>query len=122
MLFSKSKKNKYQNQLIKKDGIRYQSKKEYSRFLDLKEQEKSGEISGLTLKPTFILLENFTDRDGKKHRSIKMVPDFMYIKDGVTIVEDVKGSQFLTKRMYDYQIKKKLLLCKYPDIKFEEYY
>lgn len=118
------KKSKYKNHIIKKDGVIYQSKKEYLRYLILKHQEKTGIISDLIIKPTFILIDSFIDSDGKKHRAKKMVPDFQYFRksDNKTVVEDVKADMALTKKMSNYQTKKKLFLSKYPQFKFEEYY
>jgi hypothetical protein len=53
-----------------------------------------------------------------------MVPDFQYFRksDNKTVVEDVKADLSLTKKMSNYQTKKKLFLSKYPQYKFEEYY
>lgn len=89
------------------DGIRFDSKKEANRYLELKLLKLGGNISHLELQPEFIIHDGFECR-GKKYRVIKYRADFKYIENGQTIVEDVKG--FKTPV---YNIKKKMFLKKY---------
>ena len=109
-----NKTNKYSNAKVKIDGIKFDSKKEANRYLELKMLERAGVISNLILQPKFLLQESFK-RNGKTHRAIFYVADFEYIKDGKRIVEDVKG--FKTDV---YKLKKKLFLAKYPQVEFKE--
>lgn len=97
---------------IKTDG--YDSRKEARRAAELKLLLKAGNITDLTEQPRFLLQEGFTYR-GKSVRRIEYVADFMYLQDGKTVVEDVKGMQTDV-----YKIKKKLFLKKYPTIDFRE--
>lgn len=91
------------------DGHTFDSKREGERYCELKLLEKANEIRNLELQPRFLLQDKFKDRNGKTHRKIEYVADFMYIdKDGKKIVEDVKGM------MTDvYKLKKKLFLNLY---------
>lgn len=69
----------------------------------------AGEITDLILQPSFELQEKFTDRTGKRHRSIKYVADFLYKENGHTVVEEVKGY----KKNKVWLLKQKLFLFKY---------
>lgn len=111
----KKKKSKYNNNKCVVDGINFDSEAEAKRYSVLKLLERSGAISNLELQPEFILQEGFRDRTGKKHIAIKYKADFKYMKNGTTIIEDKKG--FKTKV---YNMKKKMLLFKHPDITFIE--
>jgi len=82
------------------DGIRFHSKKEASRYKDLKLLETAGEIENLRLQVPYILIPK-----QKGERECKYYADFVYEQDGQTIVEDAKGA-----RMKEYIIKRKLML------------
>lgn len=101
--------SKYRAKKTVVDGIKFDSKREAERYCELKLLEKAKEIRNLELQPRFLLQDKFKDRNGKTHRKIEYVADFMYIdKDGKKIVEDVKGM------MTDvYKLKKKLFLNLY---------
>lgn len=111
----KPKKNKYNAKKTVIDGIRFDSKKEGHRYRELKLQQKAGYISNLELQPEFVLQEKFKSH-GKTIRKIVYKADFRYKKNGVIVVEDVKGF----KKNPVYLIKKKLLLFKFPGINFVE--
>lgn len=103
--------SKYRAKKTVVDGIKFDSKREAERYCELKLLEKAKEIRNLELQPRFLLQDKFKDRNGKTHRKIEYVADFMYIdKDGKKIVEDVKG--VLTDV---YKIKKKMFLKKYDE-------
>jgi len=95
--------NKYHNKITYVDGIRFMSKRESQRYLELKALERSGIIRDLKLQPRFPLVFN----------DIKIctyVADFQYvdIKKNCEVVEDVKG--VLTAV---YRLKKKLMKAGY---------
>lgn len=92
----------------------FHSGKEAARYRDLKQQEMVGIISDLELQPKFELQSGFTHK-GKRYRPIFYIADFRYKKDGIEIVEDVKGYHTDV-----YKLKKKLFLKKYNDINFFE--
>ena len=102
--------NKYYNQETIVDGIKFQSKKEAQRYLELKLLQKAGEISNVELQPKFILQEKFKKK-GKTYREINYIADFKYIENGQVVVEDVKGLKTDV-----FQIKHKLFEYKYLDL------
>ncbi len=100
--------NKYRNKKTIIKGIEFSSIKESERFLELSQWQKEDRIRDLKLQPTFVLQKGFVDLQGRKHRPITYIADFMYWEPGnpeFMIVEDVKG--FSTEV---YKIKKKLFL------------
>ena len=103
--------NKYHNTKI--NG--YDSIKEYSRGLELRQWQKKGKISKLEKQKIFVLQESFKNNQNKTIRSIKYIVDYFYIENGIEVAEDVKG--FKTDV---YKIKAKLFQKKYPNIKFIE--
>jgi len=109
------KRHKYNAKKVVVDGIKFDSKKEAKRYIELKTLEKVGKIRELKLQPVFLLQEGFY-RNGKAIRQITYRADFEYIDErGQRVVEDVKGVKTDV-----YKIKKKLFLKKYPEIEFRE--
>lgn len=90
-------------------GIKFDSKKEANRYLELKAYEQLGAIQKLQLQVPFILIEK-----SKYGRQIKYVADFVYFKNGEKIVEDVKGVKTPI-----YRLKKRMIAEKY-DILIQE--
>ena len=121
-------KNKYHSRKISRDGMTFDSLKEYRRYCELALLEKAGQITGLKLQVPFELLpaqyETF-ERYGKKGQRLKdgsrciekaviYKADFVYEENGKIIVEDTKG--FKTK---DYILKRKMMLY-FHGIKIKE--
>jgi hypothetical protein len=103
--------SKYKAKKTEIDGITFDSKAEAKRYQELKLLEKAGQIKHLSLQPRFTLQEGFVNsHTGKIERKIEYVADFMYLENGVIIVEDVKGM-----KTSDYKIKRKLFIHKYQD-------
>lgn len=103
------------------DGVKKikDSKKEYRRMLQLKEQQKEGLISELKESVTFVLQDSIVGEDGKViERAIKYIADFTYNEKGRKIVEDVKSE--ITKKKDAYIIKRKLFKKKFPEYEFRE--
>lgn len=97
--------SKYHSRKITKDGMTFDSVKEYRRFCELSLLEKAGAIADLKRQVKFELIPS-QRVDGKvAERPCTYVADFVYQEGGRTIVEDTKG--FKTK---DYIIKRKLML------------
>lgn len=105
--------NKYKNIKTKVDGIKFDSKAEAKRYIELKMLLKGKYITDLELQPKFELQPKYINNKREHIRAIIYKADFMYIENGITIVEDVKGVE--TK---DFKLKKKILEYKYPDIDF----
>lgn len=98
--------NKYGAQATEVCGIRFDSKAEAKRYLQLRAMEQAGEIAGLEVQVPFDLIPAL-DVGGRKERSVRYVADFRYVKDGETVVEDTKSAPTKTK---EYTIKRKLML------------
>ena len=113
------KRNKYGSKKVVRDGMTFDSVKEYRRYCELALLEKAGQITGLKLQVPFELIpaqyetvERYGKKgqrlqDGKKciEKAVLYKADFVYTENNKTIVEDTKG--FKTK---DYIIKRKLML------------
>lgn len=109
--------NKYKSHKTSVNGVNFDSKKEYNRYIELTLLSRSGAIKGLKRQVKFELIPAQYEPDiinprgkvkkGKLiERAVSYVADFVYTdENGKTVVEDTKG--FRTK---DYIIKRKLLL------------
>ena len=101
--------NKYKSKKAMVNGILFDSKKEASRYVYLKQQEKAGLISDLELQKKFVLIPKQTDGKKTVERECAYYADFVYVKDGETVVEDVKG--YRSGQAYAlFTIKRKLML------------
>ena len=112
--------NKYGNRtFVDQGGIRWDSEKEFYRYVMLRKAEADGRIQGLQRQVVYTLLPAITEEHTvqlktKTKTVIKTVQqpvtyraDFVYTKDGQQIVEDVKGSpRMLTP---EYLLKKKMM-------------
>lgn len=100
-------KSKYHSRKVTKDGITFDSVKEYRRWMELSLLEKAGKITDLQRQVRFILIPS-QRIDGKLvERECTYIADFVYYENGNRIVEDAKG--FRTEA---YKIKRKLMLMK----------
>ena len=90
---------KYHNSKTVIDGIRFDSKKEAKRYLELKILEKAGAIKDLRRQVPYVLINK-----SRYGRAIKYVADFVYYEYGKLVVEDVKGV-----RTPVYKLKKRLM-------------
>lgn len=97
---TKKGKSKYNNQKIEYDGIKFDSKREAGRFLELRMMERAGLVKNLRLQVPYELNE-----EGKF--SYKYIADFVYfdVEKNYEIIEDAKGAKTVT-----YKKKKKLML------------
>lgn len=86
------------------DGV-FDSKKEYSRWCELKLMEKAGEIEDLRRQVSFTLLGS-QKGELRTERPVKYNADFVYYVGDKLIVEDTKSEATRTK---DYVIKRKLM-------------
>lgn len=108
---------KYGNKKIIRDGMTFDSAKEYRRYCELKLLEKAGEITDLQMQVKFVLIPSQREADiigvrggTKKGKLIEKecsyYADFVYLdKNGQRVVEDTKGM-----RTTDYIIKRKLMM------------
>jgi hypothetical protein len=129
--FNREKGKKYNNTKVEFDGIKFDSKKEMQRYLALKDAQEKGLISDLKLQVRFELIpavkeeyvEHLKTKDRIKTRTLQLpityTCDFLYIKDGETIVEDVKASPKMLPK--EYTLKKKMMFA-LKGIKIKEVY
>lgn len=98
-------KSKYHSRKITRDGMTFDSMKEYRRYCELLLLERAGAITDLQRQVKFELIP--AQRiDGKVvERACQYIADFVYLENGKKVVEDTKGVK--TK---DYIIKRKLML------------
>lgn len=116
------------------DGIVFHSKMESDYYIKLKEDLANGLIKDFELQPEFILQDKYIIVDGQviegSHpdfnkikrktkaetiRAIKYIGDFLVTQlDGTQVCRDTKGQSTT-----EFEIKKKLFMFKYPNIKFE---
>lgn len=108
--------NKYKNEEKIVDGIKFDSKLEAKRYMQLKLLQSVGEIKDLRMQAEFVLQPSYK-KNNKTIRAIKYVADFVYydVREGKTIVEDTKGF-----RNDVYKLKKKIFEYKYPDLEIKE--
>ena len=111
--------SKYHNKKVIYKGIKFDSKKERDKYIELNQLEKAGIIKELELQPKFLLLDTIHYK-GKTYPKTYYKADFKYFDNekGKYIVEDVKSP--ITAKDKVYRLKIKMLLAKYPDIDFVE--
>lgn len=105
--------NKYHAKKTVVDGITFDSMAEAKRYGHLKLLERAGAISGLTVHPRYTVWEGI-DLTTNKKQKIAYEPDFVYIENGATVAEDVKGGKATITRLC--QLKAKMFRCAYPNI------
>jgi hypothetical protein len=93
--------SKYHAQRTEVDGIKFASKKEATRYVQLKAFERVGIIKNLRLQVPFVIIAK-----SRYGRAIKYVADFVYDEDGQMVVEDVKSKATITPV---YKLKKRLV-------------
>ena len=107
-----ARKSKYNNEKVKIDGIKFDSKVESMYYLLLKDRKEKGEIKEFKLQPRYILQDSFK-LNGENIRKIEYVADFEIINDDDTVeIVDIKGMA-----TSDAKLKRKLFLFKYPNLK-----
>lgn len=99
--------SKYHAKKTVVDGITFDSRREADRYLVLKDMEEDGSIEDLRRQVRYELIPAF-DVDGRHYRPVCYVADFVYVEDGKTVVEDVKGM-----RTDVYRLKSKLFARRY---------
>ena len=119
---------KYGNSKIKNVYGIFDSQLEFARFIFLSNRQKEGEISGLRRQVEYLLIpaqygteiRHLKTKDKEVRvlleRPCSYIADFVYERNGKTIVEDCKGEdkKYKGKRFStqtaDFKIKKKLML------------
>ena len=96
---------KYNNKKVVINGMKFDSRREASRYIELKLLMQAGIITDLQTQVKFELIPSQKKDKKTIERPITYIADFVYKENGEVVVEDTKG--FCTK---DYIIKRKLML------------
>jgi len=115
-------KSKYRNikdyRILNGTKVVFDSRKEARRYDALLFELKHGKISEFTIQPYYLLCDTIK-HEGKTYPKVSYSPDFRYIRNGKTIVEDVKSDA--TAKDKTYRVKVKWFLHLYgKDIIFKE--
>lgn len=107
------KRQKYGNRKAKRimpngEERTFDSQREARRYDELTLLLKAGRIQNLRLQQDFTLAEAFVKPSGEAVRAERYKADFTYYRDGIFVVEDVKGY-----RTQDYINKRKAMYEKY---------
>ncbi|EPH31098.1 Hypothetical protein L293_2501 [Acinetobacter gyllenbergii CIP 110306 = MTCC 11365] len=104
-----AKRNKFNAQKVELDGMTFDSKKEYKRYIELKAMQQRGEIIRLEHHTKFELAPK-TKLEGEMRAkpAVRYFADFTYYNgEGTYIVEDVKSAA--TRKLPSYRTKKHLM-------------
>lgn len=103
-----TKRNKFNAVKIEKDGMKFDSVKEYKRYIELTALMQRGEISELKCQVKFVLAPKVKLEGEKRAKpELRYFADFTYIENGKFIVEDVKSA--ITRKLQSYRNKKHLM-------------
>ena len=104
----KAKRSKFNAQRIEKDGMKFDSVKEYKRYIELTALMQRGEISELKCQVKFELAPKVKIAGEKRAKpALRYFADFTYLSNGKLIVEDVKSAA--TRKLPSYRNKKHLM-------------
>lgn len=95
---------KYNNRKVEYKGLKFDSKKEFERYMELSSDKT---VKCLRMQVKYVLVPSIP----KVQREISYIADFVYEKDGKTIVEDVKSPSTAKDKVF--LLKKKLFRWKY---------
>lgn len=84
-------KSKYKNRKVTVDGMTFDSKKEYKRWLELMAYQQAKVIEGLCRQVRYPLTVYRQTPTPTFKKIGAYVADFVYVRDGRHVVEDVKG-------------------------------
>lgn len=105
---TKSGRSKFNAQRIEKDEMKFDSVKEYKRYIELTARMQRGEISELQCQVKFELAPKVKIAGEKRAKpALSYFADFTYIENGVLVVEDVKSA--VTRKLASYRNKKHLM-------------
>lgn len=101
-----AKPSKYRNRRCEHEGITFDSRRELDRWIQLCRERDVGAISELERQVVYVLA-NPVVIDGRIKPALRYVADFVYERDGKTVIEDVKG--VITA---EYRIKRHLMAAR----------
>lgn len=104
----KKKAKKFNNIEVMHGGVKFDSFKELSRWLKLKDMEKAGHITQLQRQVKFVLAPGVKlAGEPRKKPDLRYFADATYLLNGKLIVEDTKSKP--TRRTASYRNKKHLM-------------
>lgn len=115
--------NKYRNTKTTVDGITFDSKKEASYYLFLKQKERDGEVSNLRMQVPYELIPavyedevvHLKTKDKTVTRCVQRathyVADFVYTVNATGEDEVVDVKSYITRKNPEYRLKKKMMLA-----------
>lgn len=87
----KPSRNKYGAKKTRVGEIKFDSKKEANRWIELQLLERGGEISDLRRQVKVELMGQYRPLYTRTGRKMKLTADFSYVENGELIYEDAKG-------------------------------
>lgn len=103
-----TRRSKYASQKVEQDGITHDSKKEARHWARLQLMLAAGEISDLQRQVPFVLAPAVRLKgEARMKPAIRYVADFVYVRDGVQVIEDIKSAP--TRKLPIYRAKKHLM-------------
>ena len=136
-MYKRTVKNKLNAHKVEYDGFTFGSKKEAIRWAELKLEEKAGRITDLDRQVPFELIPahyeeiptgEFYKKGERKglekckrvciEKAVNYVADFVYTKNGETIVEDTKGCK--KGITYNYFVLKRKMMLYFHGIRIRE--
>lgn len=109
---------KYHSRKTEINGIKFDSRLEADRYLQLAELKNAGKIRDLKLQPEFQIFQGWTDPEtGERIKSRFYRGDFQYFeqKSGQAVVEDTKGVETA-----DFRLKWDLVRSQYREFVFRK--
>lgn len=101
---------KYKNKIVKEDGIKFRSRKEADKYLELKLRNRADDIKGFCIQPKFILMEG-----NEADRAITYAADFIiFHNDNTYEIVDTKGFESA-----QWERTHKMFRLKYPDLELK---
>lgn len=102
--------SKLKNKKTVVNGIEFDSKREAERYTVLHAMEQSGLISDLQLQVKYCLLPPQKGKT-RNERAVTYIADFVYKRNGETVVEDSKGYRNPASATYaKFVLKRKLMM------------
>lgn len=105
--FGEKKSGRIPHERTKVGDMEFDSLAEKDRYLELLVMQKAGVISDLECHPQWVLIPSQKVPGHQTFRPHRYTADFKYVRDGKTIVEDVKSER--TREERDYIINRKLM-------------
>jgi hypothetical protein len=103
-----AKQAKYRSRKVTVDGVTWDSKGEYARYVELCAMQAAGAISDLKHGVYFVLAPACDVGGARKKPALRYKADFTYIEHGAQVVEDFKSAH--TRTLAPYRMKKHLMM------------